>query len=1374
MDPAATFNPSSSTSPARFTNSTRRWSLAIGLVLAVGATFLAIVQEPRENPHLPPSRWKWFMSPIQRNAFLRAPIVTSHLWSIYARPDGRSIWAGGGGLILRSTDGGRTWTQSRIVRVAASSSLIHYSGQGIVSNDTGQLTVSDPSFDSVSPTLTPFRSARQEVQALADSTAGDTAAPDTAIATPHPDTAYIGNVLAFSFVNDSVGVAGSESGDLLTTRDAGATWTTRSVGTDPIVTLDFRSATDGTIITSPLPDSYRVQRTRNGGRTWEDVRGTRGSGAGFAGGDWWIATDSGLVTEDPFPLVGVRVSGATDLARTSAGFWSATPRDGGHLYGPNGEVAQIHGIRRIIVPRRGDGSVGRAPLLVLTDSFVVYRTYDGGSKWRRETLPGDLEVTDINALANKTTWAVTAFGGILRSGGQGFFGPVRWEAVTGVGGRLRDVDFADAEHGWALDRVGDLFRTIDGGRTWTPQASATDVALTAITAVSRDTAIAVGPRGTIVAMFDGRRWHPISLGSSVRDTAPPDLEVVVKAGRRLLTGGSDGIRLAADNPEAEWRRVPLPNGVTASITDFSFRDEQAGWACTNVGLFRTGDGGQSWQEDAQALKLGSGCQRVAASATRVFVMSQGSVMVGDTGSRWRTWDSPYFLHDLVIGAGDTAWISGERGALYAIAPTDTVPRAVPSGTTADLTALAAADGRVWAVGDGVVLRHEPGGGWESIATPGPQWPAPWFYAASGVALVLVVVGLRRPPPEAVMDLVEGTLASDRPIQRGDPDPLELGVLAQAVSRFLRNEKTDPPLTLAVTGAWGTGKSSLMNLIRDDLRAWGFRPVWFNAWHHQTEDHLLAAFLENVRAQAIPSLRSFPGLRFRSRLLWKRRRKLLIATLVVVCFLAGLAWVRRPGFGGVGAWLEAQAKALRTDDASASEVLLALTAVLVPGATVLAGLASLLRGMKAFGVSPSALLASLSGSASVRDLKAQTSFRHRFAQEFDEVTEALTPWDLVVFVDDLDRCRAKQVVDLLEGINFLCTSGRCVVMMGMDMDRVERCVAMQLKDEGQEDDGGEEGTVANGKDLPLRRARNYLEKLINIEIPVPAMDEGKAIGLLLPPEPALDTTTPARVARGLRRIRPVLAGAMVIALAATAFEVGRRQTPAPTSLPASAAAGAPVTGGSSPPTSTNPGGPSALPGNPIARGPNPQFYSGRLLPAPKSTQRRWPVLVGMLLTVAVAAGLYLARPDPVERDSPRFAQALAAWSAYTARHRKTPRAIKKYLNRVRYCAMRQRVPDPAREWTVRVWSRLRGEETRGRYLDGAVPDHVLVAVAALAECEPELLNEPGFAARFSRIAHERVAKTSLGGPEDPLRLDYAAPFDPLWLETFRRLSASVRS
>ena len=82
-------------------------------------------------------------------------------------------------------------------------------------------------------------------------------------------------------------------------------------------------------------------------------------------------------------------------------------------------------------------------------------------------------------------------------------------------------------------------------------------------------------------------------------------------------------------------------------------------------------------------------------------------------------------------------------------------------------------------------------------------------------------------------------------------------------------KIEKGRSLVIVGPSGSGKSTLMNMLREDLTKWGFRPIWFNAWHHQTEEHFLASLLESIRKQAVPRLLTLRGLRFRFRLLWFR-------------------------------------------------------------------------------------------------------------------------------------------------------------------------------------------------------------------------------------------------------------------------------------------------------------------------------------------------------------------------------------------------------------------------------------------------------------------------------------------------------------------------
>ncbi|NQT16893.1 MAG: hypothetical protein HQ582_29315, partial [Planctomycetes bacterium] len=160
-----------------------------------------------------------------------------------------------------------------------------------------------------------------------------------------------------------------------------------------------------------------------------------------------------------------------------------------------------------------------------------------------------------------------------------------------------------------------------------------------------------------------------------------------------------------------------------------------------------------------------------------------------------------------------------------------------------------------------------------------------------------------------------------------------------------------------------------------------------------------------------------------------------------------------------------------------------------------------------------------------------SFRHRFAREFDHVCWALAPRRLVILIDDLDRCRPSNVLDVLEAINFLASSGECFIVAGMEMESVVRCVgfglrgvAEELEERGENEREGE-APEDRARRLRVRYARRYLEKLINIEVPIPQMTEEQLERLVTFDEVAPDVTpTPPaargrfRWARGRRRIR----------------------------------------------------------------------------------------------------------------------------------------------------------------------------------------------------------------------------------------------------------------
>lgn len=1162
---------------------------------------------------------------------------------------------------------------------------------------------------------------------------------------------------------------------------------------------------------------------------------------------------------------GVLWSSGTSLEKLGSRYFTEPRLAGGStivdVFGRTLALNDSNGVGRIIEASGGGLRLSQAlpPLASLffldsrsgwattLDGRVLFTT-DGGESWTVPETSAGVPLRDVVVLPDGRGWAVGDNGTILRILGSeagwrrnlrsGFntlrailrspdSGPV-WQRVSGGGDRLVGVSFSDGRHGWAVGTGGVILATSNAGRTWKPQRSGVARTLHAVKAISPRTAVAVGDAGTMIRTADGgRTWGPVRLDSAA-------VQLVSYAGHAIVDDATDPTALIATDPTFSSSSLPTLRGMADELADslarrgvssrpslriVEFPTPTHGFAFGDGGYaLATTDGGVRWDTLQRVTRQGvvSASFTSARSGTlftregRFYGTEDGGrtwrrVLTGGDAFGWpeRALDSTA-TNPLVFASRDTGWTANRDGAVlgtrdggatWTPEARDTLGRG--------LHALAAVDGRVWAVGKGGAVLRNVGNGWETVR-PGPRRAAPWYLLSWVLVLGLVRTGLKSPPPPVREDAVEGLFVSDRPLRPGDPDPLALNKLALAVSRFLRNERTDPPLTLAITGKWGTGKSSLMNLVRGDLERWGFRPVWFNAWHHQTEEHLLAALLENVRAHAIPPVYTPAGLRFRLRLLLIRTRKW--RPVAVVAFLALFLYagylLGDPGrvtrvwaaVGGAaeGSGWKALVEALFPDLAGGASSI----AVLVGFLTVAATLG---RSMKAFGVNPASLMATVSNTARIRDLQAQTSFRHRFAREFEDVTEALKPWDLVVFVDDLDRCRSKHVLDALEGINFLCSSGRCVIIMGMDTERVVRCVGLELKEEADallpaeeaahadasevSDDSKNPGEEKNGQTgeaaVSGRRnefARQYLEKLVNIEVPVPRASRERSGDLLVPPHPAPEG---GRVRRAVRLAEPYAPAALWTGLAAAALFAGlllfrpAPETPslagAPPAADSTRAIPLPDTAAVATTADTSATVASAFTGDaPEARG-----YPGKVLPAPQLVRSHGSLLFGVLGTAALALLLLITRPDPLVRDSPRFKRALKAWAPFVAQYRTTPRAMKKYLNRVRYYAMRQRVQEPSPSRPRQVWDRLRGRREVPQSIPGAIPDEVLVALAALHECVPDRLKDDATFTDFRAFAY-RALGLKPGQENDPLQpveYDAAIPLD--YRARFHDLAADVR-
>lgn len=279
----------------------------------------------------------------------------------------------------------------------------------------------------------------------------------------------------------------------------------------------------------------------------------------------------------------------------------------------------------------------------------------------------------------------------------------------------------------------------------------------------------------------------------------------------------------------------------------------------------------------------------------------------------------------------------------------------------------------------------------------------------------------------------GDMWSDIETKRDYLNYLEL---AEVVSEVLLNPSMRP-VSVGVFGTWGTGKSSLLNLIENQLQDDAKDTVIiirFDAWLYQGYDDARAALMDVIARRLYEAAKKDAGLQGLAKSLLARvnTMRTLGLGIEVVAALHGvpLMGVGSKAVAGIGKLLAGTPEAEDTQ-------------AVADGVKAVAGL--------------------------VDPAKSKSPPEHvdAFREEFQKLLIGLDK-TLVVFVDNLDRCLPEQTIHTLEALRLFLFMEQSAFVVAADEDMVRHSVSQHF-------DGANE-----------RHVTDYLDKLIQIPVRVPRL------------------------------------------------------------------------------------------------------------------------------------------------------------------------------------------------------------------------------------------------------------------------------------------------
>lgn len=269
------------------------------------------------------------------------------------------------------------------------------------------------------------------------------------------------------------------------------------------------------------------------------------------------------------------------------------------------------------------------------------------------------------------------------------------------------------------------------------------------------------------------------------------------------------------------------------------------------------------------------------------------------------------------------------------------------------------------------------------------------------------------------------------------------------------DRTVLPITIGVFGDWGSGKSSILKIINDELSGTegelkdNTLVLYFNGWLFEGYDDAKAALLESIIEQ-------FDNHKTIGNKVKDSTTKLL----------KSVKWMRVLGLG------------------FKKIVLPAASAYLTGGLSLIPFLAKELTK-----IDNDTLIDKLKGEDAEnflhdiinKDDEDGTKIVRTFRHDFKEMIDKSDIEKLVVIIDDLDRCTPERLIENLEAIKLFLNVDKTAFIIGADPRIVRHAIEFRYKTD----------KIESSTDLDSRNERivsDYLEKLIQLPYSLPKLSD----------------------------------------------------------------------------------------------------------------------------------------------------------------------------------------------------------------------------------------------------------------------------------------------